>query len=876
MTMDIKDRLENLIIDNEELATVLIDAFSKPVILFKAREKTPAELMTLNKEMADELLTTHQELAMQIEENELLVAESLIVNEKNDRRIREIIAANKKIAILSADLLTTCQNIEDLKNELFIANKGKAKRAADLIVANKEKAKRIAKLIVANKEKAKRAAELVIANKEKTKLAKELIGSRKEKAKRASEIISLNKQLANQIAINNYKEDSLSFRNRISDIFLTLSDVDMFNEVLKVILEALKSPYGLLGYTDESLTNGMPASTEEGFNEYNTPDKAFIFTMETWGNSTWAQALRGKMTVFTNLPEMIPHRHIKIQRHISQPIIFHGATIGLLQVANKESDYTDTDFQILDRFSKQIAPVLDSFLKRKKLQDSIIESEEKYSSAFNSSPDMIIIMNPDDGKIIESNDAFTSISGFTREEANAATGLNLWMDTEELDLVLSSINEGKSIAGMEFLFKKKNGDSIIGLLSTKIIHINKNPYIVAFIRDITESKKTGIELRRAKEQAEESDQLKSSFLSNMSHEIRTPLNGILGFTNLLSEPDLPKDEQMDFIQTIHKSGERLLVTINNIIDIAKIESNMMESSVKATNINEKLEFICKFFQPEIKIKGLLFICKNTFAESDALIKTDSEKLYGILTNLVKNAIKFTNEGTIELGCEKKGKWLEFYVKDSGIGISREYLKVIFDRFRQGSDSLTRNYEGSGLGLSISKSYVEMMGGKMWVESEVGKGSIFYFTIPFNPVSKELKSNRKDINEKDQEFPIKNLKVLVAEDDEISNIIITRVLKNISKLILHAKTGVEAITFCKNNPDIDLVFMDIRMPQLDGYEATRQIRQFNKDLIIIAQTANAFLGDREMAINAGCNDYITKPLNKTTLYDLIIRNCSNRK
>jgi PAS domain S-box-containing protein len=711
--MDTKERLENLIIDNEELAGVLINALREPVLLFKMTEKTPEQLMILNKEMAAELMITHQELAVQIEENELLVAESLIITEKNDKRIKEIIVANKKISILSAELLTTHQNIEKLTGEINIANIEEAKRAKELISANKEKAKRAVELIIANKEKAKRAAELIIANKEKTKRASELIIANREKAKRNKELIFANKELANQIVINKIKEDS------------------------------------------------------------------------------------------------------------------------------------------------------------------IIESEEKYSSAFNSSPDIMIIINMEGGKITETNDAFTSVSGFTKEEAITSLGINLLVDDHEGDLVLSTIREGKNIAGKELLFKKKNGDIIIGLLSTKIIHINRKPNIIASIHDITESKKTEIELRIAKERAEESDHLKSSFLSNMSHEIRTPLNGIIGFTELLREPNLSPDDQMDFIQIIQKSSERLLITINNIIDISKIESKMMETSIKNTKINEQIEFIYKFFKPEIKGKGLKFSCYSTLAEIDSIIKTDPEKLYGILINLVKNAIKFTNEGSIELGCKKNGDWLEFFVKDTGIGFSPEFKEAIFDRFRQGSDSLTRNYEGSGLGLSISKSYVEMLGGKMWVESEVGKGSIFHFTIPLNPASEDAKTIENVVKKKDEEIAFNSLKVLVAEDDEISNLIIKRVIQNIAKEILHAKTGVEAITFCKNNPDIDLVLMDIGMTEMDGYEATRQIRKFNKDLIIIAQTANAFSGEREKALKAGCNDYITKPIEKTLMNELINKHCKGK-
>jgi hypothetical protein len=253
---------------------------------------------------------------------------------------------------------------------------------------------------------------------------------------------------------------------------------------------------------------------------------------------------------------------------------------------------------------------------------------------------------------------------------------------------------------------------------------------------------------------------------------------------------------------------------------------------------------------------------------EAIIKTDNEKVYGILTNLVKNAIKFTFEGSIEIGYEKKGKCLEFFVKDTGVGIPQNQQQIIFERFRQGSDSLNRKFEGSGLGLFISKSYVEMIGGEIWVESAEGNGSTFYFTIPYNSVSEEKGVIIDAISEKDKEVEIKNLKILIVEDDEISYSLLIRNVRKISTEVLHAITGFEAVEACRNNPDLDLVLMDIRMPKMDGLEATRQIRQFNKDVIIIAQTAYGFSSDSEKALKAGCNDYISKPINKVLLYELI--------
>ena len=385
------------------------------------------------------------------------------------------------------------------------------------------------------------------------------------------------------------------------------------------------------------------------------------------------------------------------------------------------------------------------------------------------------------------------------------------------------------------------------------------------------------EILSALKKAEESDHLKSSFLANMSHEIRTPMNGILGFTQLLKEPNLTSEEQQDFVRTIEKSGTRMLNTLNDIVDFSKIEAGLMKVDIKESDINKQIEFVYTFFKPEVESKGLKFFFKNSLPSKESVIKTDIEKIYAILTNLVKNAIKFTIEGSIEFGYDivetQNTASLQFFVKDTGIGISRKQKEIIFERFRQGSESFTRGKEGSGLGLSISKSYVEMLGGKMWVESKEGKGSIFYFTIPYNAEPVEKNEIKNSVSAKDEQVHLKNLKILVAEDDEISYSLLARTLQKISKEIIHVKTGVEAIDSCHKNPDIDLVLMDIKMRDMDGYEATRKIRQFNKDVIIIAQTAYGFSSDSEKAIEAGCNDYISKPINKTLLMELIKKHCN---
>jgi PAS domain S-box-containing protein len=654
-----------------------------------------------------------------------------------------------------------------------------------------------------------------------------------------------------------------------------------------------------------------------------------------------------------------------------------------------------SDYVIKDRLNR-LAFAVQRALKEKEIQKAskqaeraLKNSEDKYSKAFQSSPYSITISRLEDGGYIEVNDTFVSMSGFTRKEAlsNTTIGLNIWVNKEERNSVISALLSGKDVEGKEFLFRKKNGEIMTGLFSAKIIYVNEEPYMLSSVDDITKRKKsenllmeseqksksimensadaifltnqqgryvyinkavtamlgytseeminktiadisppdkieeyfkffkqimnegkgfTEIELLKkdgnyistdlntvvlpdgtvygscgditerkqaeselikAKEKAEESDRLKSAFLTNMSHEIRTPMNGILGFAELLKRPNLTGEKQQQFLRLIGESGERMLETINNIIDISKIEAGLMSVYISESNINKQIEFLHEFFKPMAESKGLQLSFNNGLPSNEAIIKTDSGKINSILTNLVKNAIKFTDAGSIEFGYKKKGKYLEFFVKDTGIGIPKDRQDAIFERFIQADIEDKRAFQGSGLGLSISKKYVELHDGEIWVESKEGLGSTFYFTIPYNAISVDKNVIGNAVSEI-EEVQIKNLKILIAEDEEVSDLFITEALQEISHKIIHAETGVEAIEACRNNPDLDLILMDIRMPEMDGLEATRQIRLFNTDVIIIAQTAYAFVSDRKNVLEAGCNDYISKPINMTLLLELI--------
>lgn len=350
-----------------------------------------------------------------------------------------------------------------------------------------------------------------------------------------------------------------------------------------------------------------------------------------------------------------------------------------------------------------------------------------------------ILVVSDQGKVIKTNARFgemwcipKNIIAIGDDKTLMSCVLEQLVDPDGFIATVSELYEKPEVSTMDLVFFK---DGRIFERITNPLYLEGIPKgrVWSFL-DITKRKQAEADLVLAKVKAQESDRLKSAFLANMSHEIRTPLNGILGFVELLKEPNLSGEDQQDYIRIIKQSSNRMLTIMNDIIEISKIESGSIGISITETNINEQIEAFYTQFKTEAKQKGLMFSFSNELSAEDANIRTDVNKLNTILKNLLKNALKFTNTGTVDFGYVKRNNHLEFYVNDTGAGVSHEQKEFIFERFRQGSDLLTRNFEGTGLGLSISKAFVGMLGGTIWVESELGKGSTFYFTIPYETQS----------------------------------------------------------------------------------------------------------------------------------------------
>jgi len=433
-----------------------------------------------------------------------------------------------------------------------------------------------------------------------------------------------------------------------------------------------------------------------------------------------------------------------------------------------------------------------------------------------------------------------------------------------------SIINGFEIGAQDYVTKPFESRELRARVKTHL-SLKNNIEQLANVNKLLEEKviERTSQLSKALEKAEESDHLKSAFLANISHEIRTPMNGILGFIDLLKRPGLSTEKQSFYIDVISESGKRMLNIMNDIVDLSKIESGLAEIHIQATHVNNILKYLYEFFNPKALKKKINLSYSCGINDLNCTIDTDENKLTETLTNLIENALKFTNSGSIEFGYNLNANIvpieLEFYVYDTGIGIPSNKLSLIFDRFMQADISLTRNYDGAGLGLSIAKSYVEMLNGKIWVESEVGKGSKFYFSIPLKHSGNFQTEINKIIH---LNKIIKPFNILIVEDDKYSTQYLKEMFEEEKVNLFFANNGQKAIDIIKEIPEIDLVLMDIKMPVMDGYEATRLIKKIKPNLPIIAQTAHAMSDDAEKSKLIGMDGYITKPFNENQLFDLI--------
>lgn len=453
-------------------------------------------------------------------------------------------------------------------------------------------------------------------------------------------------------------------------------------------------------------------------------------------------------------------------------------------------------------------------------------------------------------------------------------------DRPAFDKALHEIQPGCKPIELEFKIARSEGDGrefrLILMHICCIEEMAENrppaPLIIASLRDITRQEKARRDLIKARDKADESERFKNVLLSNISHEIRTPMNSIIGFSELLRIGNLAFEKRLEYVKTIKNQGIQLLKMIDDMVELTRMESGKITIRKSPCNIDLLINEILTVFNRHkiIENKEHLEIRAVYPPHRGTVIYTDPGRLQQLISNLIHNSIKYTEKGWIEIGYKPVSEQrIEFHVRDTGIGLSRDLQKRIFGRFPE-DETFTGKSESSGLGLTISKNLVRLLGGKIWVESEVGMGSTFYFNLPFEGVPDTYHHMAPE-----EEFVIpsynwKDKVILVVEDDEVNFKFLEAVLQDTAATILHASNGLQAVELCKSINKIDLVLMDIKMPEMDGFQATRLIREFNKKVPIIAQTAYVMENEWDKCFEVGCNDQITKPIEIKEFFEKVDR------
>jgi PAS domain S-box-containing protein len=502
-------------------------------------------------------------------------------------------------------------------------------------------------------------------------------------------------------------------------------------------------------------------------------------------------------------------------------------------------------------------------------EESLKRSEEKYRSIFENVQD-VYYETSISGTILEVSPSIKILSKgqYKIKDLIGRSMFDFYNSAEERERIVRELSVKGFITDIEILLKNRDGSLVPCSISAKMVFSkNGNPErIIGSMHDITDRKNVTEALKLAKEKAEASDKLKTEFLNNISHEVRTPLNGILGFAEIISLQDLTEAEKKESMSMLLESSNRLLNTITNYMDISLITSGSLTVNRKDFNPSGLIKKIFNNYESACLNRHLGFSIEITEHANNVIINSDPEICQKILSHFIDNAIKFTESGNISYGYNIKGPELEFFVKDTGIGINKESFSSIFERFVKESQGPYKVTEGSGLGLSIAHGMGEAIGGKIFVESEPGVGSCFYLSIPIYSNSGQ---SVQLLNGKDFNTAVSGSLILVAEDDETNYYYLNALLVRETRArVLHASTGREAIELFRSNPGINLILMDIKMPEIDGFEAKRQIKLIDPSVYIVAITAYAMSGDEERILEAGFDGYLSKPINKKSLLEKI--------
>jgi PAS domain S-box-containing protein len=470
--------------------------------------------------------------------------------------------------------------------------------------------------------------------------------------------------------------------------------------------------------------------------------------------------------------------------------------------------------------------------------------------------------------------AFYSMIGLNSNSYNLINPLDL-IHPDDKDSQLKKVQELVNCGFFESELRLRHKDGHYVSLSSRSVTVkNDNGEVLGaltILRDISRLKQVHEDLIRSNVAAEASNRLKSSFLANISHEIRTPLNSVVGFSNLLLGNNIPDEVKEEYIEHINHNSEKLLQIIGDIIDLSRLESSQIEITYEEANLSTIVNEIIEETRQIIRRneKSIILNVKNHFEDNGSLIFTDRIWLKRILNHLMDNAVKFTLDGSIEFSYYRENENIVFKIRDTGIGINEENLGRIFEEFRQEIDGHHRPFEGLGIGLTLAKEAVERMGGQIFVQSEKGIGSEFSFSIPYRPAG-STKTKLKSLSDDSILAPINwsSRKCLLVDDNKDVLIYLSRILLDTGISILTARSGSEAIEIIKTTPDIDVVLLDMQMPEMNGIEATKEIRKIRKNLPIIAQTAFIFEDDKDIILEAGCDACLIKPIRKDHLLTVL--------
>jgi len=615
--------------------------------------------------------------------------------------------------------------------------------------------------------------------------------------------------------------------------------------------------------TSDMATNDRPITTDV--------NGQICFNAITGGDKKPLSIIDIEKTKFATTDSIVLKYNLRT--YLSVLIQPEGKVIGCLAIA----DTSLREFSIDDEHTLESLALLIGLQEQYKASLELVKkSDYKYSAIFENANDCIVLLN--NQVIVDINDNGCQMFGYDKKEIIGMSPSELSPKVEgELTEVNQNISgyHDAALDGIpqhfEWVHEKKDGTIFYTDISLTRLD-NSNSYnSLAIIRDISKQKQYEKELIEASKKATESNRMKSLSLASMSHELRTPLNSIIGFSDLLLDEDTTEEEKEMFSKLIQAAGRSLMQLIGDIVDISKIEAGQVTIQKSMFNVNSFLQEILLTFKQEKEIRAKTNIELRLVLSdkaSDLRIETDPHRLQQIFNNLLTNSLKFVDDGYIEFGyLSIAPEYIQFYVKDTGVGIETTKKDKIFEQYGQDKSTYSRNLEGTGLGLAISKSFVELLGGNIWLDSELDEGTTFYFTIPF-----EAKSGFKDsfLNQSLTmgRYNWSQHTILIADDVKENYAFLRGVLSHTGVNILWAQNGEEAVNLCKNDQKVDIVLMDIRMPIMDGLEASRLIKKENPDIVIIAQTAFASADDRNNCLESGCDQYFKKPINHEKLFSVI--------